>query len=88
MYLILANATLLHYPKNNAPTAVTVDASDVAIGAVLEQFIDGALQPLTFFSGLLRKAEVKDSAFDRELLAIHLAVWHFFFKWSMFRNFY
>ena len=35
----LANATLLHYPKNNAPAAVTVDASDVA---VLEQFTDGA----------------------------------------------
>ena len=32
----LAHATLLHYPKSNAPTAVTVDASDVAIGAVLE----------------------------------------------------
>ena len=31
----LANATLLHYPKNNAATAVTADASDVAIGAVL-----------------------------------------------------
>ena len=46
----LANATLLHYPKSNAPTTVTVDASDVAIGAVLEQFTDGAWQPLAFFS--------------------------------------
>ena len=73
----LANATLLHYPKSNAPTAVTVDASDVAIGAVLEQFTDGAWQPLAFFSRMLRKPEVKYSAFDRELLAIHLAIRHF-----------
>ena len=73
----LANATLLHYPKSNAPTTVTVDASDVAIGAVLEQFTDGAWQPLAFFSRMLRKPEVKYSAFDRELLAIHLAVRHF-----------
>ena len=28
---------MLHYPKNNAPTAVT-DALDIAIGAALEQF--------------------------------------------------
>ena len=73
----LANATLLHYPKSNAPMAVTVDASDVAIGAVLEQFTDGAWQPLAFFSRMLRKPEVKYSAFDHELLAIHLAVCHF-----------
>ena len=38
----LANATLLHYPRKNAPTVVTADASDVAIGAVLEQFTNGA----------------------------------------------
>ena len=73
----LASATLLHHPKSNAPTAVTMDASDVAIVAVLDQFIDGPLQPLTFFSGLLRKVEVKYSAFDCKLLAIHLAIRHF-----------
>ena len=73
----LANATLLHYPKSNVPTAVTVDASDVAIGAVLEQFTDGVWQSLAFFSRMLRKPEVKYSAFDGELLAIHLAIRHF-----------
>ena len=62
----LANATLLHYPKSSAPTAVTVDASDVAIGAVPEQFTEGAWQPLAFFSRMLRKPETKYSAFDRE----------------------
>ena len=73
----LANATLLHCPKRSALTAITVDASYVAIGAVLEQFTEGAWQPLEFFSRMLRKLETKYSAFDRELLAIHLAIRHF-----------
>ena len=33
----LAHATLLHHPKANAPTSITVDASDLAIGAQLDQ---------------------------------------------------
>ena len=73
----LANATLLHYPKSSAPTAVTVDALDITIGAVLKQFTNGAWQPLAFFSHMLCKPEVKYSTFDRELLAIHLAIRYF-----------
>ena len=57
--------------------AVTVDALDVAIGTVLEQFTDGAWQPLAFLSCMLHKPEVKYSAFNSELLAIHLAICHF-----------
>ena len=37
----LAQATLLHHPMKNAPTALTVDASDKAAGGVLEQFAKG-----------------------------------------------
>ena len=61
------------------PPAFTVDASDVAIGAVLEQFTNGAWQPLAFFSRMFGKQEVKYSAFDCELLATHLAICHFFY---------
>ena len=32
----LANATMLHHPVQGAPTALTSDASDTALGAVLE----------------------------------------------------
>ena len=39
--------------------------------------VDGQLQPLAFFSRKLRKQETKYSAFDRELLVMHLAVRHF-----------
>lgn len=36
----LANATLLSHPKADAPTSIMTDASDVAMGAVLQQQID------------------------------------------------
>ena len=73
----LANATMLSYPHANAPIAVTVDASGVAVGAVLEQLVKGSWQPLAFFSRQLRPAEKKYSAFDCELLALYLTVRHF-----------
>ena len=37
----LANATMLAHPKSDSPLAVTVDASVIAVGAVLEQCIEG-----------------------------------------------
>ena len=73
----LASATLLVHPHPSAPTALTTDASDHGIGAVLEQFISGSWQPLSFFSKALSLAESKYSAFDRELLAVHAAIRHF-----------
>ena len=73
----LAKATMLTHPQADAPTAITVDASGVAVGAALEQLVNGSWQPLAFFSRQLRPAEKKYSAFDRELLALHLAVRHF-----------
>ena len=74
---VLAKATMLVHPRTDAFTAVTVDASTLAIGAVLEQFVRTSWQPLAFFSCQLRPPERKYSAFDRELLALHLAIRHF-----------
>jgi cleavage and polyadenylation specificity factor subunit 1 len=73
----LARATLLAHPKPDAPLAIFTDASDFAIGAVLQQHVNGAWQPLEFFSKKLSSAERKYSAFDRELLAVYRAVRHF-----------
>ena len=73
----LSAATLLHFPDPSASLALTTDASDTAVGAVLEQFSNGMWQPLSFFSRQLRPAEMKYSAYDKELLAIYLAVHHF-----------
>ena len=74
---LLADATLLHHPVPGARTVLTTDASDIAIGAVLEQRIEEHWQPLAFFSRQLNKAERNYSTIDRELLGIHSAVLHF-----------
>ena len=73
----LANATMLAHPKSDSPLAVTVDAYGIAVGAVLEQCIEGQWRPLAFFSRQLCTAKKKYSAFDRELLALYLTVRHF-----------
>ena len=73
----LATATCLHHPIPDAPIVVTTDASVTAVGAVLEQVVEGVHQPLAFFSKKLRPNEQKYSTFDRELLAVYLALRHF-----------
>ena len=73
----LANATLLSHPVMNAPTSVMTDASNVAVGAVLQQFVQGEWCPIAYFSRKLKPAETRYSTFDRELLAIYLAIKHF-----------
>ena len=76
----LADATLLVHPSENAPTALTVDASQQAIGGVLEQHISGEWRPLGFFSRKLHTRETKYPIFGRELLAAHLAIRHSLFS--------
>ena len=73
----LADATLLIHPKMNAPTCLMTDASDIAIGAALQQFVDGYWQPIAFFPKKMKPAETRYSTFDRELLAIYLSIKHF-----------
>ena len=71
----LVNAAMLVHPCTDCPS----DASNVAVGAVLEQSNKGHWQPLVFFSRQLRKAEIKYSDFHRELLGVYLAIRHFRF---------
>ena len=73
----LATTTLLSHPKLSAPTCIMSDASDRAVGAVLQQQIDGEWHPLSYFSKKLRPAETRYSTFDRELLAVYLSIKHF-----------
>ena len=61
----------------NSTIALTTDASDIGIGACLEQHTERGWQPISFFSKKLKKSEQKYSTFDRELLALYEAVRHF-----------
>ena len=54
-----------------------VDASNTAVGAVLQQQVKNSWQPISFFSRSLSPRERKYSTFDRELLATFLAVKHY-----------
>lgn len=73
----LATATLLSHPRDNAPLSIMTDASDVAMGAVLQQEVDGLYQPISYYSRKLSPTETRYSTFDRELLAIYSAIRHF-----------
>ena len=73
----LAEATRLTRPGQNVPTSLTTNASDLAIGVVLQQFVDGTWVPLAFFSQKLWVPGKKYSAFDHELLALYLSIRHF-----------
>ncbi len=53
------------------------DASDVAVGAVLQEYIKEQWCPLAFFSRTLKPAETRYSTYDRELLESYLAIKHF-----------
>ena len=73
----LSRATRLTYPTPGKELILTTDASNYAVGAVLEQEAPEGRQPIAFYSKKLAPTEQKYSTFDRELLAMHLAVRHF-----------
>ncbi|XP_069985550.1 uncharacterized protein [Penaeus vannamei] len=73
----LASATLLNHPLPEAPLSIAVDASDTAIGAVLQQRQGKQWEPLAFFSQTLLPRRSRYIAFRKELLAVYSVVRHF-----------
>ena len=74
---LLSKAVLLNYPILSAPLALSTDASQVCLGASLDQFVDGSWRPLGFWSKSLSPSQQKYSTYKRELLAIKLGIRHF-----------
>ena len=73
----LAAATLLHHPRPGAPLALTTDASNIAIGGVLEQRGPNGWEPLAFWSAKLEPNQQQWPPYDRELLAAFRGCRHF-----------
>lgn len=73
----LSKATLLCFPIMDGKFSLMVDASDIAVGGVLQQLVGNVMEPIAFYSKKLSISEKKYAAFDRELLAIFLAIKHF-----------
>lgn len=73
----LASATMLHHPDPSLPLALTTDASDVAMGGVVEQRGPNGWEPLGFFSKKLTDSQQNWCPYDRELNAVHKGIRHF-----------
>jgi len=73
----LIDVTSLAFPVPYLPCTLDTDASEVAIGAVLSQKIDGEEHPIAFFSRAMNPLQKQYCATRRELLAVISALQHF-----------
>ena len=70
----MAITPILRLPDFERQFVVMTDASDVAIGAILEQGFGLGLQPIAFSRRKLNAAEIRYSTYERELLGIVRAI--------------
>ena len=75
--LMLNKAVTLNFPDPAAPLAITTDASKLALGATLDQLVDGVWKPLGMWSKSLSPTQQKYTTFRRELMAVQLSMRHF-----------
>jgi len=73
----LVEATSLAFPLPRKPCILDTDASDVAVGAVLSQKVDGVERPIAFFSRVMNTTQRNYCTTRRELLAVICALHHF-----------
>jgi len=73
----LTQAILLTHPIEGTSLLLSTDASDIAIGASLEQVSDNKLTLLAFFSKKLSKTQRKYSTYDRKFPAIYESIKYF-----------
>ena len=73
----LCEATSLAFPFPNVPTTLDTDASDVAVGAVMGQMVDGVERPIAFFSRVMNPTQRGFCTTRRELLAVISTLQHF-----------
>lgn len=73
----LQKAVTLSYPCDDVPYALMSDASNNCVGAVLQQRENNSWKPIGYFSKALTETQQNYATYDRELLAIYLAIKHF-----------
>ncbi len=67
----------LALPNLNEAFILTTDASNIGMGAVLSQNINGTERAIAFFSKVHNKAQQRYSTTEQELLAVVTAIEHF-----------
>ena len=75
-------APMLRLPDFEQQFVIMTDASDVAIGAILEQHFGSGLQPIAYSSRKLNPTKIRYSVYERELLGIVWAIgqWKHYFQ--------
>ncbi|CAH8608455.1 unnamed protein product [Dicrocoelium dendriticum] len=73
----IANIVSIAHHDLPAPLFLRTDASELAVGAVLQQRVADTWQPLAFLSKILKPTALCYGTFGRELLAAYLAIPHF-----------
>lgn len=74
---VLTSPNVLANPDFRAPFIIESDASDVAVGAVLVQVINGTKRPIAFFSKKLSATQRKYAPTEKECLGVILAIQKF-----------
>ena len=69
--MLVTEPLFLHYPVDDLPLILTTDASDIAIGGVLQQEVNGNIHNLYYHSQLLTPCQKKYSTIEKEALAIY-----------------
>ncbi|CAF4195533.1 unnamed protein product [Rotaria sp. Silwood2] len=69
--MLITEPLFLHYPVDDVPLILTTDASDIQIGGVLQQELNGNIHNLYYHSQLMTTCEKKYSAIEKEALAIY-----------------
>jgi hypothetical protein len=64
----LVEATILTFPDVSCELSIATDASEEAVGGVLQQHVDCDQKPIAFFSSKLTPAEKKYSALYKAIL--------------------
>ena len=72
--IAMTTAPILIFPDFEREFILTTDASLVAVGGILQQDHGRGLQPIAYSSKKLNAAEIRYSAYERELLGIVWAV--------------
>ena len=68
----------LAHPKPNCTNyQLVTDSTNYAVGAALQQIVEGNPIPIGFFSKKLTQTQMRYSTFNRELLAVYLSMLHF-----------
>ena len=78
----MATTPVLRLPDFEKQFVVTIDVSDIAAGAILEQDFGSGLQPVAFASHKLNSTEIRYSTYEQELLGIVWAIaqWKHYFQ--------